>query len=111
VAQQFQDNLPLMFIGASFLAIAAMAAFAFILRDWVLPTPCRKPWPQLGGVLLAVSSADNQNYDLLLWVAGSPASSGRPRGPADQERPLAPARGLQRPRGARTFRRGAIRCR
>jgi MFS family permease len=26
--------------------------------------------PALGGVLLAINSANNQNYDLLLWVAG-----------------------------------------
>ncbi len=26
--------------------------------------------PAIGGVLLAVNSATNQNYDLLLWVAG-----------------------------------------
>lgn len=37
VAEQFQSNLVLMFVGPSLLAIAIMIVFAFILRDQVLP--------------------------------------------------------------------------
>jgi len=38
VAQFFQDDLLLMFVGPAVLAIAAMAYFAFVLPDQVLPT-------------------------------------------------------------------------
>jgi MFS family permease len=38
VAEQFQSNLLLMFVGPSVLAIAVMTVFAFVLRDQVLPT-------------------------------------------------------------------------
>jgi MFS family permease len=38
VADQFQSNLLLMFVGPSVLAIAVMTVFAFVLRDQVLPT-------------------------------------------------------------------------
>ncbi len=33
--------------------------------------------PAIGGVLLAIGSATKQNYDLLLWVAGSASVSYR----------------------------------
>lgn len=37
VAEQFADNLMVMFVGPAVLAILAMAAFAFVLPDQVLP--------------------------------------------------------------------------
>ena len=38
VAQRFQDQLLIMFVGPALLAIAAMALYAFVLKDQVLPS-------------------------------------------------------------------------
>ena len=38
VAQRFQDQLLIMFVGPALLAIAAMAVYAFVLKDQVLPS-------------------------------------------------------------------------
>jgi hypothetical protein len=45
--------------------------------------------PAVGAFLLAVGSAQSQNYGLLLYAAGALALIG-PRHPADQEGPLSP---------------------
>ncbi|WP_324014338.1 MFS transporter [Microbacterium sp. JZ37] len=67
VAELFQDQMLIMFVGPSILAIVAMAVFAFVLPDQVLPTrPPRmnlREWAQT----FWVSPRRHPDYALAWW--------------------------------------------